>query len=159
MSNFVLISDLIILYHFPAGIATSWRGNFSGAVGGVLRVASAGAACFGLRGVAALAWGWRGLRGCWGCGCFGLRGVLGAEEAGCWGFSLRGWLEFRLGGCWGWKAAYWGFGSGTGRGCGWWLEGAPASACELAAGRGVCLLRLGGVAASALAQGGGTADG
>ena len=28
MSNFVLMSDLIILYHFPAGIATSWQGNF-----------------------------------------------------------------------------------------------------------------------------------
>ena len=110
MSNFVLISDLIILYHFPAGIATSWRGNFwmaqvaggwAGLAGGwglPAGVSACGGGWLGslAAGVSACAGGWLGLAGCGWLGWLrlghraGLRlawlaGVAGsAREAACW---------------------------------------------------------------------------
>ena len=154
MSNFVLISDLIILYHFPAGIATSWRGNFSGAVGGCAWLLWLGAsACAGG------CFGWLRLAGGGGCLLgFQLAGRWLAGESGCWGFGLRRWL-LRLasaggGGCWGWGvwllglagwlrlagvgAACWGFGL---RGGGW--LGSLAAGVSACGGGWLGWLRLG----------------
>ena len=97
MSNFVLISDLIILYHFPAGIATSWRGNFW-----MAQVAGAGLVWLGGGGCLLgfqLAGRWLagvvGLASAGGGGCFGLRGVAGSAGFGSGTGRVFGWLGWR----------------------------------------------------------------
>ena len=128
MSNFVLISDLIILYHFPAGIATSWRGNFW---------------------MAQVAGGWAGLAGGWGLPA----GVSACGEVAGWGVWLLGFRLAQVAG-WGWRgvAGSAGFGSGTGRVFGWlgwrgWLAQLARRLAGFVSGICLsslaCLLRLG----------------
>ena len=131
MSNFVLISDLIILYHFPAGIATSWRGNFwmAQVAGGWAGLAGGGGGCLlGFR----LAGRW--LAGVAGSAGFGWRGwLLGLASAGGGGGCLLG---FRLAGRW--LAGL----AGRLAGFGWrgWLAGLAGRLAGF--GSGICLSSL-----------------
>ena len=117
MSNFVLISDLIILYHFPAGIATFSAGKFLDGSGG---------------------WGWAGLAGGVGAACWGF-----SLRGGGWLGSLAAGVSACAGGCWGWGVWLLGLASAGGGGCWGWGVWLARLARRLAGfGSGICLSSL-----------------